>query len=252
MNDSQALSIGELQDEELISFGRTFLSIWMSNGFGGLSKKDTELLIFACLENALAQHLMVSNYKLATELKVTTSKVKSLRLESYMRYADLFGERRAQSGADRFLKSIESLTLEVNVKEPALDGKVRLLVEDPVVKMVVEEEVKAMGGIVHYERNREVISLDVVHFLALTAKACGTGEERIIPEIAYNLQNNERRRKAVQKELQSAEYKQLTEGEKLRKGLRTITESVLGKKLALFDHLDLIVTSQKYHGTFRF
>ncbi|MEM6484184.1 MAG: hypothetical protein AAF662_04280 [Pseudomonadota bacterium] len=250
-DNPKPLSVEALDDTELVSFGRVFLETWMKNGFGGLSKKDTELLIFACLENALARDRTVNNYEWATTLKVTTSKVKSLRLESHMRYADLFGKRRALIHADRFLKNIESLTIEVNADDPSLKGRVRFLAEDPVIKMEVEVAIKAMGGLVHYERNREVIALDVVHFLTLTAMAYGTGEEDIVADIAHKLQSNDRKRKAAQKELRGAEYKQLTEGEKLHKGLRTMAESVLGKKLALFDHLDEIVSSQKYHGTFQ-
>jgi len=245
------LNLDALTDEQHREFSQVFLSTWMRNGFGGLSKKDTELLIFACLDRALGGSRVVKNVEWAQTLRITTARVKALRLESHMRYADLFGPRQAFGHVNRFFESIESLTIDLDPSDPSLEGQVRLLLEDAVVKFETEEAIKAIGGIPGYERNREVLLVSLEHFLQLVAMAAKTGEEDLIVDLAVRLRDDEKARESVAKELKKAKYKQQTEGEKLKRGLRGMAEAVLGQKVKLFDELETIIGSQKYHGTFR-
>lgn len=46
-----------------------FFRIWSSNGFGTMTEKDTELLLFRCLADLLGEHTPESNYPWAQLLR---------------------------------------------------------------------------------------------------------------------------------------------------------------------------------------
>lgn len=218
----------------------------MKNGFGSLSKKDTELLIFACLDHALASNKIVKNMQWAQFLKLTPVRIKALRLESHMRHAEDFNIDGPFPIKERFLNSVTSIAIDLDPNNPALSGKIRLLLEDPVINLYVVEEIKNFGGVPEYERNREVLVIDLVSFLKLTSMVTGTNEVDRIEELAAKLIQQKKAQDTAKKEISKAAYQQLGEMDKLKKGVRAVLEAVAGQKLQLFDHMGLIFSSQKH------
>ncbi|KOR30200.1 hypothetical protein TI05_14365 [Achromatium sp. WMS3] len=62
-------------------FTKQFLDLFLANGFGSMSKRDTELAVFHLLRNT-SEYQGKSNYELAKLLKIPESRIKSLRLAS--------------------------------------------------------------------------------------------------------------------------------------------------------------------------
>lgn len=162
----------ELTEEQKAQFFDVFWKAWSSNGFGTLTKKDSELLIFGCLKRAFGSAGPGSNYGWARLLRLTPSRIKSMRLEAHLRFGHLFGESDL-SDTERFFKDfavlqsvdIRGLNTSGNLDEVTLS----FAVEDPVVQMVIENDLKSIGSYLDFHRNREIIRLKLTDFFKLVA-----------------------------------------------------------------------------------
>ena len=126
-----------IEPEKKRVFAEKFFSVWCENGFGSFTKKDTELLIFSCLENLLDSSRPTNNYEWSKVLKIPPAKVKSLRLEAYLKFNSLFTEEEDRALLERCFSNIESFQL--SETDPTLErGEVRFVVEDPVILMVLD------------------------------------------------------------------------------------------------------------------
>jgi len=139
-----------LTDLEAMSLGRSLEMIVSERGFGSLSKKDYELLVFHHISEA-AQQSGDWNYVLANKLKVTETRVKSLRLESSIRH------RPANHKA--IIGKIVQRILE-HMNQPDFSGEiVTISLEDPVDRREFEYAVKLINGSVEYGINREILKI---------------------------------------------------------------------------------------------
>lgn len=75
-----------LTEQEATELGCAIDSLIAERGLGAISKKDYELLVFHYLSNSNALR-SDGNYTLANKLKVTETRIKSLRLESSIRHS---------------------------------------------------------------------------------------------------------------------------------------------------------------------
>lgn len=163
----------KLEQKDKAEFFDKFWPTWAANGYGTLTKKDTELLLFACLKRAFGAKGPQNNYRWAKLLRLTPSKIKSMRLEAYLRFGHLFDE---SSSADTslFLNNVSHLqSIDLNGLGSGgtiSDVTVSFVVEDPVVQMEVENHVKTNGGYLDFHRNREVIKIRLISFLSLVAE----------------------------------------------------------------------------------
>lgn len=148
-------------------FGREVLAQYEREGWGSLSKRDLELLIFILLEKDGALPRTLSNYNVARELRVTETKVAALRRDAYARWRPLTGEdsrtvlRRVLPPAlnkDRLEMAIKFSGRKMN------EGFIPILIEHPDDRAELEHAVKEANGIPVYERNREVL---LVHYITL-------------------------------------------------------------------------------------
>jgi hypothetical protein len=162
--------VSALSKDAKAAFFDVFWKTWSSNGFGTLTKKDTELLIFDCLRAALGEAGPANNHEWARLLRLTPAKIKSMRLESHLRFGHLFGESGVRD-TEKFLRGFGELR-SIDVKGLKADGGVEdvfvsFVVEDPVVQMMVENDLKSIGAFLDFHRNREVIRLRLVDFFKL-------------------------------------------------------------------------------------
>src|SRR5436309_860641 len=88
--------VDRLKEKEKAAFFDIFWKAWSANGFGTLTKKDTELLIFGCLRRAFGRTGPKNNYEWAKLLRLTPTKVRSMRLEAHLRFGHLLEESDAQ------------------------------------------------------------------------------------------------------------------------------------------------------------
>jgi len=83
-------------------FTDVFLKEYIDKGFGTISKKEIDLLVFHLLSE-LADLDKISNYNLALKLKLTPTKIKNLRFERRLKYSQLTEEQIK----DTFIESLK-------------------------------------------------------------------------------------------------------------------------------------------------
>ena len=165
-----------LDESQKARFFDVFWKAWTANGFGTLGKKDTELLIFACLKQAFEkegqenENRPENNYEWARLLRLTPSKIKSMRLEAHLRFGHLVGENTVIEGS-RFLSNfhqVQSIDFEiVKTNEDISELTVSFVIEDPVAQMEIENRLKAKGSYLDFHRNREVVKMKLLTFFLL-------------------------------------------------------------------------------------
>ena len=80
------MRILDMDQSGLEAFSQEFLSIYLDNGFGSLSKADTEALIFFLLEKHCPAFAGMDEYDKSEFLRITDTKLRSLSISAYMRF----------------------------------------------------------------------------------------------------------------------------------------------------------------------
>lgn len=145
------------------AFGREFLRQTQLQGFGSLTKRDLELLMFVLLERDGAIDRAASNHAAAAQLRVTPARLKALRRDGYARWRQLADEAPADA-LPRILATVltaENLRAGArHVSERARrDGFLAVRVEHPDDLARFEQAILDVGALPVYERNREVVAV---------------------------------------------------------------------------------------------
>jgi len=82
----------QLELKDPAAFASEFLRQTQLQGFGALSKRDLELLVFVLLERDGAIDRNASNHAAAAQLRVTPAKLRALRRDGYARWRQLVAE----------------------------------------------------------------------------------------------------------------------------------------------------------------
>ena len=162
----------ELNDPK--AFADTFLSQAVQQGFGALSKRDLELLVFVLLERDGAIDRNASNHAAAAVLRVTPVKLRALRRDGYARWRQLVPE-----SADVHLRRILVNVLSAdNLRAGARhvsersrkEGFLAIRIEHPDDRQHFEQAILDAGGLPVYERNREVVAVRFDTLLAMAER----------------------------------------------------------------------------------
>jgi len=149
-------------------FGQRLVDLSLEQGWQSLSKRDMDLLMFLLLELDGAIDRRAPNHAVARQLRVTPSRVASLRRDAYARWRPL-----VQDDPVKVLQRILKETLTPERLDSAAryaserrreDGFLALLVEHPDDRLELEQAIKEAGAIPVHERNREVV---LVHYETL-------------------------------------------------------------------------------------
>ena len=145
-------------------FERAFLEQYMAVGFGGLSKKDTEVLIMHLLDEhgggpfpALRPK---SNQDLSVLLKAPVNKIRQLRYEAGLKYA---------GDVEQLAKAKLLAALSQAVLEPA-DKKVCLIIEDTLARSWLQGKLKANSLIFDHSFNTEIVKVDANGLFAVLGR----------------------------------------------------------------------------------
>ena len=139
-----------LTEQEAKELGKAINDLVLDRGLGAISKKDYELLIFHHLGKS-GELRRKGNYYLANKLKITETRIKTLRLEACIRHAP--ANHRAVLG-DIVSRIIEKLS------RPEFSGEeVSITLEDPVERREFEHAVKSARHNVEYGINREILRI---------------------------------------------------------------------------------------------
>ena len=223
----------------------TYWKAWSVNGFGTLTKKDADLLMFLCLKKVLAnkENSPSNNYDWARLLRLTPTKIKNMRLESHLRFGHLIGENGTED-ARKFLEHFHRFqSIDINGLKDSSDlndVKVSFVVEDPVIQMEIENRLKLLGTYLDFHRNREVLKLRLVDFFKLGAKDT---EQEIINQWVAEKAKEKSIADGLLGRVTAKEYAQKSEADKLMTFIDDFTAFAQVKPLT--DHLKKIFTSQK-------
>ncbi len=147
--------------KEPATFSNHLLQELLRNGWGTLSKRDLDLLLFMLLEKDGAWDRSASNYEVARALRLTEGRVALLRKDAYARWRLLNPEEPAAALRRIFESSLTKKKLEHVMKfateRRMSEGFIPLLIEHPDDRAEMERAIKVSGGVPVYERNREVI-----------------------------------------------------------------------------------------------
>lgn len=142
-------------------FGQRVVDRYFAEGWGSLSKRDLELLFFILLEKDGALDRSGSNYDIARLLRVTESKVVSLRKDAYARWRHFTSETHDDVVSRVFRVALSQAQLVQSMKYATArrmdEGFIPLLIEHPDDRAEVEHAIKGASGIPIFERNREVL-----------------------------------------------------------------------------------------------
>ena len=153
----------QLELKDPAAFAAEFLRQTQLQGFGALSKRDLELLVYVLLERDGAIDRNASNHAAATQLRITPAKLRALRSDGYARWRQLVAEP-----ADAALRRILANVLtEANLRAGSRhvsersrkDGFLAVRVEHPDDRLQLEQAILDAGALPVYERNREVLAV---------------------------------------------------------------------------------------------
>ena len=142
-----------LTEPEATKLGRAIGALIEERGLGAISKKDYELLVFHHLANSGALR-SDGNYLLANKLKVTETRIKSLRLEASIRHKP--------ANHKAVLGDIVQRIIDEMHKPDFSDGIVSITLENPIDRREFEYAVKVAKYSVEYGMNREILKIEAL------------------------------------------------------------------------------------------
>lgn len=173
--------VGKLSASEREAFADRFLRAYLGAGFGAMSKRETELLVFHCLERT--QYFGgLSFYERANVLRVLESKVKSLRADATQRYAQLNHKEAIRELATGIVRAGKvGATFE--------NDQIVLVIEDPSLRRELEHALRTHGGRADYTLNRDVVSVKIPAFLELLKRTLAFGDEQLASLLAADVKD---------------------------------------------------------------
>jgi hypothetical protein len=239
--------VQKLPQEKKSLLVETFFRIWSINGFGTMTKKDTELLLFRCLADLLGDLAPKTNYGWAHLLRVTPQKVKAFRLESHLRFGHLFESLKKEVPVKYFsrLHGIHLQFQSDTAEEFLNEARVSFVLEDPVAQMELENELKEVGTYLDFHRNREVVRLRFVDFLKVVQRHAAVKESGIIDSLLKAKLADKKQFGSLRARLKAKEYASKSESQKLLTFVELLGDTFAAKPAALVRHLRLIFKAQK-------
>ena len=158
----------KLTNDQKKFFAEKFLERYLDNGFGSMSKRDVDVLIFHLISYSEDIRGM-SNYHVGNVLRISETRVKSLKMEASLKYA--------QPNHKDVIASIIQALIEEMKKPEFQDGYIEIGLEDPVQKRELEEAIKRIGHHVEYGINREILKIKPLGLLEIIMDNVEDGEK---------------------------------------------------------------------------
>lgn len=155
------MNIKNFSSSQLEFFAKTFLDSYFQNGFGRMSKTEIDILVFHLL--ASTSLTSFSNYEFSRILKISETKVKSLRYEASLRY---------DNHDDDSLKcKFASIIKNDNFK--VFGDKIVICIEDKLLRNFIDYRLKSIGSFSDSSFNRELMTINSDMFMELLKSLYG-------------------------------------------------------------------------------
>ncbi len=158
----------KLTNDQKKFFAEKFLERYLDNGFGSMSKRDIDVLIFHLLSYSEDIRGM-SNYHVGNVLRISETRIKSLKMEASLKYA--------QPNHKEVVAGIIQALIEEMKKPEFQNGYIEVGLEDPVQKRELEEAIKRIGHHVEYGINREILKMKPLGLLEIIIDNVEDGEK---------------------------------------------------------------------------
>ena len=147
-----------LTNQQNKDFGKKFVERFLAHGFGSMTKAEIDILVFHLLSES-ATIKDKSNYHVANKLQIAESKVKSLRLNSALKYK--------QANHKAVLANIVTRITEEMAKPEFEEGQVTITIENPVEQRELEHAIKSVGRSIEYGLNKELLKISPIALFEL-------------------------------------------------------------------------------------
>ena len=181
-----------LTEQEATELGRAIDSLIAERGLGAISKKDYELLIFHHLSSS-GELKSDGNYLRANKLKVTETKIKSLRLESSIRHKP--------ANHKAVLGGIVQRIIDEMHKPDFSGGIVSITLENPIDRREFEHAVKAAKHSVEYGINREILKIDALALFEIILANVEHAETRFKEIVQSHIKTKTKQQEVLDKSL---------------------------------------------------
>ena len=169
-----------MNQKEKIVFADALLGKYLDLGFGSQPKSELDLLVFHHISRA-NEYSKLSNYDLATKLRIPESTVKRLKLSSALRYADINPKAILGEIVIRTIRGDQALYVR--------GGKVEISLENPLEKRELENYLKKKGHSAEYTLNSEVLKIEPIRLLELMVENVDRAKEEFCAVLTASLED---------------------------------------------------------------
>jgi len=152
----------ELTESEKIEFAEQFLERFLEHGFGTMIKREMDILIFKNLYQSLTFFKSKRNYDIANELKISETKVKSLIIETNLKYRSMDKKEALKKIAKKLFTAYENKIINDDKEK-----EFRFVLEDPFLKREFEDAAKIHGYFTDGSFNSEIIRIAPIPFIRI-------------------------------------------------------------------------------------
>lgn len=167
-----------MNQREKQEFAEKFTEVYLAQGFGSLPKSEIDLLVFHLLSKT-RDFEGKANYQVSTMLKIPEARVKTLRMNSALKYDKINSRAVLSQIIQRFVESEQFTEFQ--------DGKFELSLEDPIEKRELENFLKKRGHHAEYALNTEVLKISPVRLFELIVENLEHPRERFNEIVQANI-----------------------------------------------------------------
>ncbi len=177
-----------LTEEQNKNFGEEFVTRYLSHGFATMTKTEIDTLVFHLISES--EDLKgKTNYHIANKLKITESKVKSLRLNSSLKYR--------QANHKSVLGNIVTRITEEMDKPDFEKGIVTITIENPVEQRELAHAIKSVGRNIEYGLNKELFKISPIALFEIVVRNLENPESAFRDIIQSNIQDSEKENEII-------------------------------------------------------
>ena len=185
MNKNQT---NHMNQAEKIALADALLSKYFELGFGSQPKSELDLLVFHHINKA-NEFKKLSNYDLATKLKIPEGQVKRYKLSSALRYDTI--------NSKAILSEIVLRTIDGDQPLDIRGGKVEISLENPLEKRELENYIKVNGHSAECTLNTEVLKIEPIRLLELMVDNIDGAKERFATVLGKALKDQALSKKII-------------------------------------------------------
>jgi hypothetical protein len=177
-----------LTEEQNKKFGEEFVTRYLSHGFATMTKTEIDTLVFHLISES-EEIKGKTNYHIANKLQVTESKVKSLRLNSALKYK--------QANHKSVLANIVIRITDEMQKPDFEKGVVTITIENPVEQRELEHAIKSVGRNIEYGLNKELLKISPIALFEIVVTNLENAENEFKNIIQANITDSETQNKII-------------------------------------------------------